>query len=71
MSRTVLLFPTSNSDDVFSNVFGKSASAIISFMLEHPGETFDVAPFMITFVKGRIHKKIKSLKPDFSTEFQT
>jgi len=33
-------------DSVFSNVFGKSASAIISFLLEHPGEPFDVAPFV-------------------------
>jgi len=33
-------------DSVFSNVFGKSASAIISHMLEHPGEQFDVAPFV-------------------------
>jgi transposase len=33
-------------DSVFSNVFGKSASAIISFMLEHPGEKFDVTPFV-------------------------
>ena len=33
-------------DSVFSSVFGKSASAIISFMLEHPGEQFDVAPFV-------------------------
>lgn len=33
-------------DSVFSNVFGKSASAIVSHMLEYPGETFDVAPFV-------------------------
>ena len=33
-------------DDVFSNVFGKSASAIISQLLEHPGESFDVTPFL-------------------------
>jgi len=33
-------------DSVFSNVFGKSASAIIGYMLEHPGEKFDVAPFV-------------------------
>jgi len=33
-------------DSVFSNVFGKSASAIVSYMLEHPGEQFDVAPFV-------------------------
>ena len=33
-------------DSVFSNVFGKSASAIINQLLEHPGEQFDVAPFV-------------------------
>lgn len=33
-------------DGVFTNVFGKSASAIISYILEHPGEPFDVAPFL-------------------------
>jgi len=33
-------------DSVFSNVFCKSASAIISHMLEHPGEQFPVAPFV-------------------------
>jgi transposase len=33
-------------DSVFSNVFGKSASAIINHLLEHPGEQFDVAPFL-------------------------
>lgn len=33
-------------DGVFTNVFGKSASAIIAYMLEHQGETFDVAPFI-------------------------
>jgi transposase len=39
-------------DSVFSNVFGKSASAIVSQLLEHPGEPFDVAPFL--------HHKCKS-----------
>ncbi len=33
-------------DDVFSDVFGKSSRSIISYILEHPGETFDVAPFL-------------------------
>lgn len=33
-------------DSVFSDVFGKSASALISHMLEHPGELFDVSPFV-------------------------
>jgi len=33
-------------DDVFSDVFGKSASAITQQLIEHPGEEFDVAPFL-------------------------
>ena len=33
-------------DDVFRDVFGKSASSIINQLLENPGETFDVAPFV-------------------------
>ena len=33
-------------DDVFSDVFGKSSRSIISYILEHPGEKFDVAPFI-------------------------
>lgn len=33
-------------DDVFSDVFGKSSRSIIGYILEHPGETFDVSPFV-------------------------
>lgn len=33
-------------DDVFSDVFGKSSRAITNYILEHPGENFDVAPFI-------------------------
>ena len=33
-------------DDVFSDVFGKSSRSIIHHILEHPGESFDVAPFI-------------------------
>ncbi len=33
-------------DDVFSDVFGKSSRSIIRYILEHPGETFEVAPFV-------------------------
>ena len=33
-------------DDVFSDVFGKSSRSIINYILEHPGETFDVTPFV-------------------------
>ncbi len=33
-------------DDVFSDVLGKSSRSIISYILEHSGETFDAAPFV-------------------------
>ncbi len=33
-------------DDVFSDVFGKSSRSIIQHILDHPGEWFDVAPFI-------------------------
>ena len=33
-------------DDVFSDVVGKLARSITNSMLEHPGEHFDVAPFV-------------------------
>ena len=33
-------------DDVFSDVFGKSSRSITEQILQHPGETFDVAPFV-------------------------
>lgn len=45
-------------DGVFSNVFGKSASAIITQLLEHPGVTFDVAPF----VDGRCQTPIAQIQ---------
>lgn len=38
-------------DDVFSDVFGKSSRSIIKQILEHPGETFDIKPF--------VHKRCK------------
>jgi transposase len=33
-------------DDVFADVFGKSARSIMEYILAHPGKTFDVAPFV-------------------------
>ena len=38
-------------DDVFTDVFGKSSRSIIQQILDHPGETFDVTPY--------IHKNCK------------
>jgi transposase len=45
-------------DDVFSDVFGKSAASITAYILEHPGESFDVAPF----VDGRCKHPIEEIQ---------
>jgi hypothetical protein len=45
-------------DDVFSDVFGKSAKAITSQLIERPGECFDVAPF----VDGRCKTPIEEIQ---------
>jgi len=54
-------------DSVFSNVFGKSASAIISYMLEHPGEQFDVEPF----VDGHCKSPIEDIQAAADGAFNT
>jgi len=45
-------------DDVFSDVFGKSARSITGYILEHPGEQFDVAPF----VDGRCKHPLEEIQ---------
>jgi len=45
-------------DDVFSDVFGKSSTSIINHILEHPGEVFDVSPF----VDGRCKTPIEEIQ---------
>lgn len=45
-------------DDVFADVFGKSARSITEHILAHPGETFDVAPF----VDGRCKHPIEEIQ---------
>ena len=45
-------------DDVFSNVFGKSAAAITTQLIEYPGEPFDVTPF----VDGRCKTPIADIQ---------
>jgi len=45
-------------DDVFSDVFGKSALSITKYIMEHPGEQFDVAPF----VDGRCKSPIEEIQ---------
>lgn len=45
-------------DDVFSDVFGKSSRSITSYILEHPGEAFDVSPF----VDGRCKTPVEEIQ---------
>ena len=45
-------------DDVFSDVFGKSSRSITEQILQHPEETFDVAPF----VDGRCKTPIEEIQ---------
>ena len=43
-------------DDVFSDVFGKSSLSITNYILEHPGESFDVSPFIDHRCKTPVEK---------------
>lgn len=45
-------------DDVFSDVFGKSSRNITNYMLDHPGASFDVSPF----VDGRCKTPIDEIQ---------
>lgn len=55
-------------DDVFSDVFGKSSRAITNYMLEHPGENFDVSPFVNGHCKTPIEEKQASVDGAISPE---
>lgn len=37
-------------DDVFTDIFGKSSRSITEHILQHPGEAFDVTPFVVLFL---------------------
>lgn len=45
-------------DDVFSDIFGKSSRSITEQILAHPGETFDVTPF----VHGRCKTSLEEIQ---------
>lgn len=45
-------------DDVFSDVFGKSSKSITCYLLDHPGESFDVSPF----IDGRCKTPIEEIQ---------
>lgn len=55
-------------DDVFSDVFGKSAMSITRYMLEHPGEKFDVTPFIDRRCKTPIEQIQAAVDGAISTE---
>ena len=57
---TLLCLTVSNLklDDVFSDVFGKSSRSITEYMLAHPGELFDVTPF----VDGRCKTPVEEIQ---------
>lgn len=55
-------------DDVFSDVFGKSAMSITRYMLEHPGEKFDVAPFVDRRCKTPVEQIQAAVDGAVSTE---
>lgn len=58
MRKTILPISNLKLDDVFSDVFEKSSRSITEHMLAHPGEIFDVAPF----VDGRCKTPIEEIQ---------
>ena len=55
-------------DDVFSDVFGKSFRSITEQILQHPGETFDVTPFIHGKCKTPIEEIQAAVDGAISTE---
>jgi transposase len=55
-------------DDVFSDVFGKSASSIINYILEHPGKQFEVTPFVDKHCKHSIEEIQDAIDGSISQE---
>lgn len=58
-------------DDVFSDVFGKSASSITKYILKHPGEQFDVKPFVHKSCKHSIEEIQAAVDGSISREQAT
>ena len=55
-------------DDVFSDIFGKSSRSITEQILQHPGETFDVTPFVDSRCKTPIEEIQAAIDGAISTE---
>ena len=58
-------------DDVFSDVFGKSAMSITKYILDHPGEKFDVAPYVHWRCKRPIEEIQDAIEGSISLEQAT
>ena len=55
-------------DDVFSDVFGKSSRSITEHLLQHPGEKFDVTPFIHGHCKTPIEEIQAAIEGAISKE---
>ena len=55
-------------DDVFSDIFGKSSRSITEQILQHPWETFDVAPFVDSRCKTPMEEIQAAVDGAISTE---
>ena len=55
-------------DDVFSDVFGKSSRSITEQILQHPGEKFDVSPFVDSRCKTPIEEIQAAVDGNISKE---
>ena len=55
-------------DDVFSDVFGKSSMSITKHILDHPGEQFNVAPFVNRHCKHPIEEIQAAVEGSISQE---
>jgi len=55
-------------DHAFSDVFGGSATAILNYLLEHPGENFDVTPFVDRRCKTPVEEIQLSIDGNISHE---
>lgn len=55
-ARNCLTVSNLKLDDVFSDVFGKSSLSITNYILAHPGEPFDVSPFVDKHCKSPVEE---------------
>lgn len=67
-AQNCLTVSTLKLDDVFSDVFGKSSRSITEQILQHPGEKFDVSPFVDSRCKTPIEEIQAAVDGNISKE---